>query len=72
MIIKDVTPLIDYFETDTPPQELASRLVGIQHRYAIAALKDDEVVGKQQEVANDLVELNLLYERLLRICELNK
>lgn len=69
--LNDVTPLLEYFEKETPPEELANRLVGIQTRYAIAALKDADTVGSQQEVADDLYELQLLYQRLVRICKIN-
>lgn len=69
--LNDITPLMEYFEKETPPAELANRLVGIQNRYAMAALKDDDAVGKQQDVADDLYELQLLYERLVRICQVN-
>lgn len=69
--ITDLSPLIEYFKNETPPDELANRLTGIQNRYAMAALKDDDIVGKQQTIADDLYELNLLYERLVKICELN-
>lgn len=67
--VNDITPLVEYLEKETSPALLADRLVAIQHRYAIAALKDNDTGG--DIIADDLVELQMLYERLVRICEIN-
>lgn len=63
--------MVEYFEKETTPNELANRLIGIQNRYAMAALKDDEICGKQGTVADDLCYLNELYLRVVQVCKLN-
>lgn len=69
--ITDMSPMVEYFEKDTGPEELANRLVGISFRYAKAVLSDDDIAGKQTTQADDLYFLQELYQRLVEICEKN-